>query len=368
MLPLTTTGSNPWRMRQVASVVAPLALLLVLDGCHRTESGQARLDESGGTTAVGGASGSGTADRAAGATPRVSGTGGGTGGGTSGTTPGSQSGVRGPAWASWPIPSPPATGAPHPQDYDTSNKAVVLDRVTGRMWQRFADPRTIVWSQARDTCDGLDLGGYSDWRLPSRIELVSIVDLTHSQPSINQAAFPKAPSDWFWTSSADADNPTAAAWYVYFYFGYPKTDLIGNQFRVRCVRATKPSDQAEPLDPNYDVQKEIVRDRGTGLAWQRVTPAQSFDFEGARQYCMKLRLGHQRGWRVPSAGELLTLVDERRTNPTIDVTAFPNTPSQSFWTSSLFADSPAMAWHVYFEYGNSLYGLLKGLYRVRCVR
>ena len=190
---------------------------------------------------------------------------------------------------------------PHPQDYDTSNKAVVLDRVTGRMWQRLVEAKTHTWSQARDYCDRLDLGGYDDWRLPSRVELVSIVDLTHSQPSINQTAFPKTPSDWFWTSSVDAENPTTAAWYVYFYFGYPKTDAMTNQFRVRCVRA--PRCLIGPARrPPYDVQKEVVRDRGTGLTWQRVAPAQSFAFDGARQYCMKARVGHQGGWRVPSAG------------------------------------------------------------------
>jgi hypothetical protein len=283
-------------------------------------------------------------------------------------TPRSQPEAVGPAWASWPIPSPPAMPTAHPQDYDTSNKPVVLDRVTGRMWQRFVESKTRVWNEARDYCDRLDLGGYSDWRLPSRVELLSIVDLTHSQPSINQTAFPKTPSDWFWTSSVDAENPTTAAWYVYFYFGYPKTYAMSNQFRVRCVRAPPVSDQHDSSAPQYDVRKESVHDRGTGLTWQRLTPTRSFDFESARQYCAKLRLDQHGGWRVPSAGELLTLVDERRTNPTIEIRAFPHTTGQSFWTSSLFADSAAMAWHVYFESGNSLYGLLKGSYRVRCVQ
>ena len=236
------------------------------------------------------------------------------------------------------------------------------------MWQRLIDGQTYAWSQARRYCDDLNLGGYRDWRLPTRVELVSIIDFTHTQPSINQAAFPKTPSDWFWTSSVDAENPTTSAWYVYFYFGYPKTDAMSNRFRARCVRAPAVPDPSAGTAPPYDVHKDVVRDRGTGLTWQRATPSEKLAFAAARQYCAGLRLGRERGWRLPTAGELLTLVDERRTNPTIDVVAFPRTPSESFWTASSFADTPAMAWHVYFESGNSLYGLLKGTYRVRCVR
>lgn len=352
-------GGGCWRW-------AAIALLSVLGACRRTDSRPERREGPGATAAVARSDGAAGVVTAAGDHEAA---GGATAAGDAGKiAPDDQTGGAGPAWASWPIAGPPSAGTSHPEDYDTSSKAVVLDRVTGRMWQRFVDGQTRVWSQAREYCDRLELGGFSDWRLPSRVELISIVDLTHSQPSINQTAFPKAPADWFWTSSVDVENPTTAAWYVYFYFGYPKTDAMSNRFRVRCVRAAVESDSSNRAAPRYDVGKDIVRDLGTGLAWQRATPARSFDFDAARQYCAKLQLGRQRGWRVPSAGELLTLVDERRTNPTIDVTAFPHTPSQSFWTSSSFADTPAMAWHVYFEFGNSLYGLLKGTYRVRCVK
>src|SRR4029077_3837526 len=116
----------------------------------------------------------------------------------------------------------------------------------------------------------------------------------------------------------------------------------------------------------YEVGKELVRDRGTGLTWQRRAPAKDLSFDEARKTCAGLRLGGQTGWRVPRMGGLLTLVDESRSSPPIDVEAFPDTPNKSFWTSSPFADTPAMAWHVYFEYGNALYGLVKGPYRVRC--
>lgn len=269
------------------------------------------------------------------------------------------------AWATWPMPNAPSTGAPNPQNYDTRVAGVVIDLVTGLMWQRSLETKNATFEDARRYCNRLMLAGYDDWRLPSRIELVSLIDVSRSLPSISPAAFPKTPSDWFWTSSVASDGPTAA-WYVYFYFGYPKTDEMTNRFGVRCVRGGVRN--ALPAEPRYDVQADLVRDIGTGLSWQRAVQAKMMSFDGARGYCGRASIGGQAGWRVPTLTELLTLVDERASNPTIDTNGFPSTPNESFWTSSTFADTAAMAWHVYFDHGNALYGLVAGTYWVRCVR
>ena len=138
------------------------------------------------------------------------------------------------AWATWPMPNS-APGLPNGQSFDTVNEIIVLDRVTGLMWQRNLSAATVSLADAKLQCARLNLAGYDDWRLPSRIELVSILDLTRVEPAIDVTAFPQTPSDWFWTSSLAANDPQAA-WYVYFYFGYPKTDIATNKFSSRCVR------------------------------------------------------------------------------------------------------------------------------------
>jgi Protein of unknown function (DUF1566) len=67
--------------------------------------------------------------------------------------------------------------------------------------------------------------------------------------------------------------------------------------------------------------------------------------------------------------ELLTLIDEQAASgPMIDRAAFPNTPSDAFWTSSDFGGTAGMAWQVYFDHGNGLYGLPGAMLHVRCVR
>ena len=216
----------------------------------------------------------------------------------------------------------------------------------------------------KQACVDLRLAGHGDWRLPSRIELVSLLDTRRTQPSIDVEAFPGTPSDWFWTSSRAADDPNAA-WYVYFYFGYPKTDDAGNVFSVRCVRTAQQPPPASPA--RYQVQAQDVRDLATGLRWERAPTTEPLTFEAARTYCSRLKLGGPRPWRVPTLGELLTLIDERASAPMIDRAAFPGTPADAFWTSSTFANGRELAWYVRFDHGSGLYGRLVESFHVRCV-
>ncbi len=269
-------------------------------------------------------------------------------------------------WATWPIPNFASSGLPHPESYDVSVAGTVLDRVTGLMWQRAVDPGNMTFDDANAKCDRLQLGGYRDWRLPSRIELVSILDLAETQPSIDRGAFPGTPSEWFWSSSVAAASPTAA-WYVYFYFGYPKTDERRSRFRARCVRSETPPVFIADPDAHYEVDPTSVGDLATGLTWQRASPPGTFTFQAALAYCSHLNLDGHKGWRLPSMPELVSLVDERTSEPAIDGNAFPGTPPQSFWTSSRFGNQSAEAWHVGFDYGSALYGLLKSTFHVRCV-
>ena len=185
-----------------------------------------------------------------------------------------------------------------------------------------------------------------------------------ADPTVNNVeAFPGTPSDWFWTSSRAADDSNAA-WYVYFYFGYPRTDDVTNAFSVRCVRTEQPPRAfSDPL-----------RRASAGRAGRRdeyavgaLTTNQALTFEAARAYCSQLKLGGNQRWRVPTLAELLTLVDERASSPMIDRAAFPGTPADAFWTSSTFANGHELAWYVRFDRGSGLMGGWSNRFHVRCV-
>jgi len=112
---------------------------------------------------------------------------------------------------------------------------IVTDSVTGLQWQDDAVGSSVGWQGAIDRCEVLSLGGHSDWRLPNKKELLSIVDYSKYNPSIN-AEFQNTTSDYYWSSTTHA-NYTYDAWVVDFYNGYTDDDdKDGNKY-VRCVRA-----------------------------------------------------------------------------------------------------------------------------------
>src|SRR5262249_1452937 len=57
-------------------------------------------------------------------------------------------------------------------------------------------------------------------------------------------------------------------------------------------------------------------------------------------------------WRLPNAKELRSIVEERCSNPSINTTVFPNTPSEWFRSSSPYASVGTNMWLVYFDDGS----------------
>jgi hypothetical protein len=133
-------------------------------------------------------------------------------------------------YPTWPMPG--TTG--HARNYSVTPN-IVLDTVTGREWQRAVPPSLYLWSQAKTYCANLVLDGKVDWRLPSRIEAVSIIDYTRTSPMIDTVAFPGAPGDVFWTSTPQAGSPTYG-WAVSFANSGTANGAPSYAYRVRCVR------------------------------------------------------------------------------------------------------------------------------------
>jgi hypothetical protein len=112
-----------------------------------------------------------------------------------------------------------------------------VDTVTGLEWQRNVEAGKYPWSGAAAYCAGLGIAG-GGFRVPSRIELLSIVDYTEpGGPLINSRAFPDTPSEYFWTSSSVAGD-ASKGWSVQFGFGtiIASANPVDGAFRVRCVR------------------------------------------------------------------------------------------------------------------------------------
>ncbi len=118
------------------------------------------------------------------------------------------------------------------RSYDySSGDGTVIDNATHLRWQRgFATDMT--WYQAKTYCQELRVGD-TRWRLPTAVELKTLVDYGRSSPAINTSAFPNTPNEWFWATEArNADN---SSWMVYFLDGFVEYTAKTNKYAVRCV-------------------------------------------------------------------------------------------------------------------------------------
>jgi len=151
--------------------------------------------------------------------------------------------------------------------YRDNGDGTVTDVTTRLQWQRCSVGQTWTgstcsgeagsehkWEEARKL--GSRFAGHSDWRLPTKEELLSLVYCSSGQPktwnitgdrcegeyqrpTIDTVAFPTSPPSWLWSSSPYAGDSNYA-WFVYFNDGvvYDYGSRYGSG-TVRLVRASQ---------------------------------------------------------------------------------------------------------------------------------
>jgi len=125
----------------------------------------------------------------------------------------------------------------------TKSGDYVIDKKHHMMWQDTQDNINIVTShiKASSYCEKLKLGGYSNWRVPTREDYKYIIDKTREQdeePMINRAFEYTLLAD-YWIADRTWRNFGRWGYYIFFKSGaiyyenrtYPKL--------IRCVRDIK---------------------------------------------------------------------------------------------------------------------------------
>ena len=162
-------------------------------------------------------------------------------------------------WAGVPVAvqaacNPNVTATAPDSRYTDNGDGTVTDKATGLMWKQCSEGQstttspcdtgalaTYTWQGALQRAEALNSGGgfagYTDWRLPNRNELASLVDRQCWSPAINTNLFPVTTGfPHYWSSSPDASN-SGGAWYVTFYRGNVSSGGPGSNTRsVRLVR------------------------------------------------------------------------------------------------------------------------------------
>ena len=104
------------------------------------------------------------------------------------------------------------------------------------IWGYPGSPNRMLWQDAVHNTEGLSYGGYTDWRLPNIHELMSIIEYSLSNPSVDGHAFPYTQLDSYWSSTTVSER-TDCVWGVDFKDGSClKLKKEGEQFFVRPVR------------------------------------------------------------------------------------------------------------------------------------
>ncbi len=217
----------------------------------------------------------------------------------------------------------------------SADGSTVTDTITGLVWQRngmgtraacTTDSTHLTCTQAEawSYCNGLSLGGFSDWRLPAEHEMQTIVDLTQNASGID-LVFPQTTETGYWTSSPDVLS-SGNAWAVALDAGFVSSWPVGSLSSVRCVRGSR----CYPTS-RFVAAGGLVTDTLTNLVWQQQASSTTMTWTAAQSYCSAAGSG----FRLPTLKELESIVDLTVTSaPTINQTAFPNMPVKGYWTSS----------------------------------
>jgi hypothetical protein len=91
------------------------------------------------------------------------------------------------------------------------------------------------WQSALAAANRHAFAGHTDWRLPNKNELESILEERCYSPAINLNVFPATPSSYFWSSSPYT-GISFGAWSVDFAFGTVNATVKTGKIHVRLVR------------------------------------------------------------------------------------------------------------------------------------
>ncbi|KJU82724.1 secreted protein containing DUF1566 [Candidatus Magnetobacterium bavaricum] len=132
-------------------------------------------------------------------------------------------------------------GVTWPSPRFTASANTVTDNLTGLMWTKDANlAGTVTWQGALDYVASMNSQtgtyGYTDWRLPNKNELSSLIDHGASAPALQYShPFVNVQSDSYWSSTTHYNTPSA--WLVSMGDGYVYGSGKSSNHYVWPVRA-----------------------------------------------------------------------------------------------------------------------------------
>ncbi|MHC1711143.1 MAG: DUF1566 domain-containing protein [Solidesulfovibrio sp.] len=265
--------------------------------------------------------------------------------------------------------------------FRSAGDALTQDLATGLIWPVDAGLAgfPLPWMEALALVAGLAGDGWlgrTDWRLPNRRELRSLLSYGAARPSLPPGhPFYNVFLGWYWTSTTAAPA-LGYAWYVHMEGGrmfYGKKDQdclcwpVAGTARLprtgqdRCFDAMGRDIGCAGMGqdgallsgtpwptPRFVADGEGVRDRLTGLVWAVRADAAGGPVSWEEALAVAGAYGAG-GWRLPNINELESLVDAGRHHPALPA-AHPFTDvGEAYWssTSSCFEKNWAHALYLH---------------------
>jgi hypothetical protein len=265
---------------------------------------------------------------------------------------------------------------------------IVLDHLTGLIWTRnsnFAE-FPVTWRGAFAFIKEMNRKralGFSDWRLPNRRELRSLMSYQTRKPALpDEHPFENTFSGWYWTSTTAAINP-AYAWYVHmegarmfyshkeqFFLLWPVRDegngVLPATGQINCYDALGGVITCAGSGQDGDLQKgrqwpgqrfevygDTVSDSLTGLLWLRSADltGEKVTWETAIEVFSKFDSSGDVVWRLPNINELESLVDCSTHSPALPAGHLFRDVREGYWSSTTSMYEPDWAWALYLTKG-----------------
>ena len=114
---------------------------------------------------------------------------------------------------------------------------------------------------------------------------------------------------------------------------------------VNSYTSTFGEDNDYTINPPFFIVngKGTVTDTITNLMWQQ-TDGGEMSIESAQLYCDSLNLAGYSDWRLPNAHEAFSILNHQYSNPALDITIFPKTLAEYWWTSDKQVNDVSKIW------------------------
>ena len=246
----------------------------------------------------------------------------------------------------------------------SSSSNVVEDNNTGLTWEKSPSSSSYTWDNRATHCNELNSSNYdgrSNWRVPTSLEILTIVDNQKYASAVNSIFSGIPGSGSFWTAEQYSSDQGRRFGTNTGFIGY--NSKTGTYNKVLCVSGDEM--QKGVFTTQTVSGSVVVTDFTTGLMWQKTYETDK-TWQQALKYCEDLTYAGYSDWRLPNKNELASLLNlDKSAAPYSD---FPNMPSDWFWSSSTYILYTDNAWDVGFYYGLVGYYYKTKSHSVRCVR